>query len=543
MKLATNAVTGTVAVALLTTSLALTAPPSPGTGWRITREDLVVRLDMPNHAMDVHGEATITPSQSSDTAILWVNSGQHTTHAIMTFVHLDAAGATDVELNRTDPGYPGSFFTTIHFAHPIAAGEPVALSFDVKSLRGNGFTFTIATPVAVVEGANGWYPQALDPDGKLDAERDQPPGRTTFVLPAGFRSVSNGSLLDSTTVEGGTRETWALDVGAPRSFAVGPYGVKTYRVGTITVGLFSLPGTDASAHIRELVDALTVLQSEYGPFPYSRYDVAEVGEDEVNWAGLAARELTVEQSFVFKKPDAILFFSHEAAHAWWGNLVGKTGPGIFMVNEAMAQYSAFTVLQQIQGQRSYIQALDDAAHAYFSEALGRPSDKPLSTLVDALQSDYDLSIDKGVWVYHMLRERVGDDIYFGTFRGLAAQFAGKEMSLADIRRAFVRAAPAQADLTAFFAQWLDRKGAPVVTWSAARPGVLLLRQWQPGAAYHVTLPVVVHCGSTTLTLTASVTQRQTVLPLKRACVPTSVELDPAHTTLIWRPQYAPVPMY
>jgi hypothetical protein len=392
-----------------------------------------------------------------------------------------------------------------------------------------------------VEGVNGWYPQPLNEDGKLDAERDQPPGRTTFRLAGNYRSVSNGSLLRTVVSHGRRSETWNLSPGAPRSFAAGPYTYAGYRVGRITVGLFTLRGTNASAGIKDLYDALSVLQGEYGAFPYARYDVAEVADDEVNWAGLAARELTVEQSFVFKKQDAIVFFSHEAAHAWWGNLVGKTGPGIFMVNEAMAQYSAFTVLQQIKGEAAYLAALDGAARAYFNEAYGKPVDKPLSKLDRSFQKDYDISLDKGTWVYHMLRERVGSAVYFSTFRALARRYAGREMTLQDIRNAFLANAKGRGGLQNFFSQWLDREGAPVVTWVPMNSAAFGLKQWQPGKAYVLTFPIRVKCRTSSFVQVVRIDRKWMVVPSARQCTPTSVDIDTGRTTLMWRPRYSPTP--
>jgi hypothetical protein len=459
----------------------------------------------------------------------------------MTFINLSSPGATEVSLNDTEDDRPGTFFSTITFGRTINPGERIKLSFEIASLRGNGFTFTLASPVAVVEGANGWYPQVLGSTQQLDAEVEQPDGTTTFFIPHDCYSVSNGILLRAKRAGRSRSETWGVESGTPRSFAVGPFKISQYRVGAVTVGMFLLSGTYARSGLHDLVAALTVLQSEYGPFPYRRYDVAEVANDEVNWAGLAARELTVEQSFVFKKRDAILFFAHEAAHAWWGNLVGKTGPGIFMVNEAMAQYSAFTVLQTVRGQKAYEEALNEAASAYFNRDFVRSGDKALSALNGSSQSDYDLSLTKGTWVYHMLRLRVGDTRYFETFRNLVKSYAGKEMTLADIRAAFLSGSQERDSLRRFFAEWLDRPGAPVLTWQQDRPHHLLLEQWQPGAAYHVSVPLVISCNRATSTRVVAMESKKVDVRIEMNCLPINVTIDPGHTLLMWRPQYSPSP--
>ena len=46
-------------------------------------------------------------------------------------------------------------------------------------------------------------------------------------------------------------------------------------------------------------------------------------------------------------------------------------------------------------------------------------------------------------------------------RDLIKRFAGKAMTLADLRQALLNAAP-KAELPIFFARWLDRAGAPIL---------------------------------------------------------------------------------
>ncbi len=208
---------------------------------------------------------------------------------------------------------------------------------------------------------------------------------------------------------------------------MGPYNVTRRVIGSVPVAIYTLNGTDPRKRMKDLTDVLGTLQELYGNFPYATYSIGEVPDAAVNWYGIAAREISVERASLFDLPDAQGYFAHEAGHAWWGNLVGEAGPGGLMMNEGLAQYSALSVRRLVNGKGAYLHSLNFSSDSspysgqgYFTTYFGTNQDKPLSTLDIRLASDYDLAIGKGVWVYHMLRERVGDHTFFETLRKLIA---------------------------------------------------------------------------------------------------------------------------
>lgn len=212
----------------------------------------------------------------------------------------------------------------------------------------------------------------------------------------------------------------------------------------------------------------------------------------------------------------------------------------------------------------YVQ--NQCARGYFAYVrLG--VDRPLSDLDDTTRFDHTLSDAKGHWVYHMLRRRVGDEVFFGTLRALVDRYRERSMSLDDLRRAFIAAAPG-ADLERFFSQWLDRTGAPVIdlVWwvdkqmkenpyvdhplesiiigeeSNPFDVVVSLRQRQPGEPYVLDLEIEIEfidgkCERRTLHLEEPA--RQYALTVDR--LPRAIRLDPDRRTLLWRPAYGPRP--
>jgi aminopeptidase N len=161
---------------------------------------------------------------------------------------------------------------------------------------------------------------------------------------------------------------------------------------------------------------------------------------------------------------------------------------------------------------------------------------------------HNLSDAKGHWVFHMLRGRVGDELFFATMRGLIASFAHKAMSLDDVRAAFVKAAPKEADVERFLAQWLDRPGAPIldVAWSDAsesgrHQAEVHIRQAQKGEPYHLRLDVAVDADAGEKLHTVELSAEETRVTLDAKGPPTGVRLNPQHRLLIWTPEYGDRP--
>jgi len=137
-------------------------------------------------------------------------------------------------------------------------------------------------------------------------------------------------------------------------------------------------------------------------------------------------------------------------------------------------------------------------------------------------------------------------LFFTTLRGLIKDFAGRRMALDDVRAAFVSAAP-DDDLESFFAQWLDRTGAPVIDldWWATENGKgvhVIVTQVQGGDPFHLDLELGVTLkGGERVMHTVAITDATHEFDFPTDARPLDVSLDPNNRLLIWRPEYGPRP--
>ena len=106
-----------------------------------------------------------------------------------------------------------------------------------------------------------------------------------------------------------------------------------------------------------------------------------------------------------------------------------------------------------------------------------------------------IGYDKVLMVFHMLRERMGDARFVAALRTFFREQSFREASFADVARTM--GAATGEDLSPFFAQWVDRPGAPALRVESAavvprgdeRVVELALAQVQPGQPYAIDVPV------------------------------------------------------
>lgn len=531
--------------ALGMTALLSSSPTPAGSGWRLVRLDLDVTVLPAERAMRFAGRARLRlEGDSSSGPALSLN----TRGPRLRFTRAAAPGA-QITLNDTLPGDSAVRLLRIELPQPARRGAELQATFEYEMVEPSS-QLLVGDSVALASWVENWYPTPVTGDGYTQVAASAP-GVTRFHLPPGWRAVSNGTS---------TADGWRVTQPVARSFTAGPFTVARERAAGRDVSMYLLGATPASARAqaRTLSRAITAMEARFGPYPYAGYAVAELPESSVTWAASSEQGFIMARTSMFDAPGGNLpLFAHEAAHAWWGNLINTDGPGSRMGSEALAQYGAVLAIEALEGRAAMLDFLDFSRPGYnpLQCALGyfhiwrQGEDVPLARLADG-PSDHNLSDSKGMWFYHMVRGRIGDAAFFGALRGLIRDFASRPMRVGDIRAAFLAAAPADTGLEAFLDQWLDRTGAPVLEvewWSLRREAPagaaeLRVRQLQPGEPYALDLEVLMTLRDSSKVLdTVRVRGREETIQLELPARVVGLEVDPHQRLLIWRPKYGPRP--
>ena len=456
-------------------------PPVDGTGWKLTRFDLDVTVDRAKHRLRFSGRAHLRlEGDSSSGPALSLN----TRGPFLKYTKASATGAT-VRLNAAVPGDSAARLLRIRLPKPARHGAEVDATFEYEMV-GPSSQLLVADSIALASWVENWYPTPVTEDGYTQTAASAP-GTTRFHLPKGWRAVSNGTV---------DADVWTVTHPVARSFAAGPFTVARETAGDRVVSMFLLGAGPAAAEkqAHTLSRAITAMEARFGPYPYDGYAVAEIPESSVTWAASSEQGFIMARTSMFDAPGGNLpLFAHEAAHSWWGNSVSTIGPGSKMGSEALAQYGAVLSIEALEGKAAVRDFLDFSRRGYnpLQCALGyfyiwRQGEDVALAELDEGPSDHNLSDSKGMWFYHMIRNRLGDTAFFAALRKLLSDFAAKPMRVSDIRAAFLAAAPADSGLAGWLDQWLNRTRAPILDvdwWSDRRqsaspdepPGAAVLR--------------------------------------------------------------------
>lgn len=245
-----------------------------------------------------------------------------------------------------------------------------------------------------------------------------------------------------------------------------------------------------------------------------------------------------------------LLLPHELAHQWWGNLVFSDSDQDEWLMEGLANYTAILMLEEEKGRKEALTVMqryrdnllaslgegrivDDAGPILWGERLINSRDRG---------SWNTITYEKGTWIFHMLRARLGDENFFRMLRELPRRFEYRPLST-DAFRAFaaefVPAKSTDADLEEFFAQWVESTGIPRVVLatsvSGAAPKVTVkatLTQTDVPDDFGALVPVVVRFARgapETRWVRASNDGEEFEWTFRAA--PTRIELDPDGLTL------------
>jgi len=448
----------------------------------------------------------------------------------------------------------------LRFPEARTRGEEIEVAFAYENRLPDSQMAT-TSKVAFASWVMRWYPAPLRAEEGLSTSRILScPGTTVFHLPPGWRAVTNGVLVERQEDDLEALERWETELAVARGYSAGPYQVARHRSGEREVAVYTLSDAakDPAVEARTLSMALDAMEARWGPYPYPSFYIAEVPRNVGSFGACS------DQGFILVKPNFlgveggnIPLFAHESAHGWWGNLVGSSGPGSMVCGESLAQYGAVIAIETIEGAEAATEFLrfsrsgyinNQCARGYF-ELVRQGNDRPLARLNmpgGGEPWEHTLSDSKGHWFWHMLRRRVGDEVFFETMRGLIETYRNRQLTLAAARRAFLDAAPAEANLKPFLAQWLDRTGAPVLEagWSPGpQPGSVevTLRQTQEADPYDLRVELALDLeDGTSSRETVALTEREASFVFE-AAAPRAVRVDPDHELLLWDPAYGDRP--
>jgi aminopeptidase N len=228
--------------------------------------------------------------------------------------------------------------------------------------------------------------------------------------------------------------------------------------------------------------------------------------------------------------------AHEIAHQWFGDSVTETTWADLWLSEGFATYFAGLFVEKYDGEDAFREYMHNASMRYF--AYERQTNAPIhdTTTADLMALLNPNNYEKGAWVLHMLRRRLGDEAFFKGLRDYYNAHKSANATSEDLRAALEKASG--KNLKEFFARWVYGAGHPryELSWgSMERASVttvfLHLNQVQSGDAFLDPVPIDFTVNGKKERRTIVPTGKSTTVSIQLTGNPSAATIDPDDTLL------------
>jgi len=274
---------------------------------------------------------------------------------------------------------------------------------------------------------------------------------------------------------------------------------------------------------------LQMYQDLLGPYPYRKFALVEnfweTGYGMPSFALLGPK--VIRFPFILHSS-----FPHEILHNWWGN-------GVYLDqdsgnwSEGLTSYLADTLIQEQQGKgRTSRRALLQKYANYVSSERDFPLTQFRGRHNAATQA---VGYGKTLFLFHMLRRDLGDEIFVRALQTFFKEYRFKRASFDDLQHVF--SDTSGKDLSAFFEQWVERSGAPILRIDKVRSRLqegqyhlsARIRQRQSGPPYTLQIPVAITLKGrekAAFETILSITEKSQEISLTLPARPIRLTLDP-----------------
>jgi len=285
----------------------------------------------------------------------------------------------------------------------------------------------------------------------------------TVTAPAHYQVVANGLKISETPMSGGVKQTkWKESALLPTKVMV--IGVADFAidhtgdVNKIPVYTYVFPENKAVGFSGYAVakEILSYYMNKVGPYAYEK--LANV-QSKTIFGGMenASCIFYFENSVGDKGIEELI--AHEIAHQWFGDAASEKSFAHLWLSEGFATYMTNVYLEGKYGAAILKQRLEKDRKEVFEFEKQR-----FTPIVDTAVKDNYMqllnanSYQKGGWVLHMLRRKMGDELFWKGIRTYYEIYDGGNANTEDLKNVMQNVSGQPLDQ--FFKQWLRTPGHP-----------------------------------------------------------------------------------
>ena len=483
----------------------------------------------------------------------------------------------ELQLNDSDNNIKGEADITVQFIKPV---DKVSFDLVQKQLTGKGMTVTavkkndqpvsftqdaqhvIIDDTAIVADKNTYHIsyEGIPADGLIISTNkyghrvffgDNWPNRARHWLPCNdhlsdkaslefivtapehYQIISNGIRVEETNLPGHLKRTaYKEDVLLPTkemTIGVADFAVNTAGfVGCIPVYSWVYP-EDREKGFKEYAATVKILPwfiHHIGNYPYQK--LANVQSKTIFGGAENAGAIFYYENSV-DDPTLEGLLVHEISHQWFGNSVSEKDWNHLWLSEGFATYMTHLYHEEKYGPDSLNKRLntDRDTVIAFSKRRNTPvSDTSASTnLMKLLNAN---SYEKGGWVLHMLRRKIGDRLFWKGIQTYYKAYAGGNATTADFENIMEKVCG--ENLKTFFKQWCYTAGQPQlnIQWSYnnLKKSVKIRVEQLQNSLFEFPIEIGLSDKNKTSVKTINIKKKVTVKEFSVGSKPDKIEVDP-----------------
>ena len=367
---------------------------------------------------------------------------------------------------------------------------------------------------------------------------DHPSDKATVAFqvtaPQHYQVIGTGVLLEESNLPNDRKYYhWKTDRPLPLKVAVigaAPFSVAyTGTVDHIPVSSWVFPEV-RDIGFRQYFparDILAFFHENLAPYPFEK--LANV-QSKTRYGGMEnAGNIFYYEASAATDNDIEGLLAHEIAHQWFGNTASEKNWYHVWLSEGFATYFTHYYFEQTYGDARYREGLAEDRKRIIQYAK-----RNLKPIVNTEISDFNQvlntnSYQKGSWVLHMLREKIGTAAFIQGVQTYYERFKFGNALTADLQA--VMEEVSGQNLEPFFQQWVFQAGHPQLKISYQNNpsgfAEIVIEQVQEGN-FEGTIEIAVHDATTKNTATVSIPlkDKKNVYPVMGINNISSLEPDP-----------------
>jgi aminopeptidase N len=326
-----------------------------------------------------------------------------------------------------------------------------------KNLHGDRTFFADNWP----NRAQNWFPCVDHPSDKATIEY-------TIKAPNHYQVIANGFLSEETNLTNNLK-LYRYKTTVPLPTKVMVIGIAQFAVQNIgethniPVSSWVYPQTKELGFydFANTKNILNFFIEKFGEYPYQK--LANV-QSKTQFGGMEnAGTIFYAEKSVKGERDFEDTIAHEIVHQWFGNSASETDWPHLWLSEGFATYFTDLYIQETKGEEAFQQRLKEEREKvlkFYTKKQTPVIDAENTNLMSLLNAN---SYEKGAWVLHMLRKKLGDETFWKGIKTYYEKFKFNNASTNDFKN--VMAEVSGKNLDVFFTQWLQKAGHPILKTS------------------------------------------------------------------------------